>query len=293
MSLLLAFIEIIRPYQWIKNIFILAPLMFSGRMLEIELVWLSISAFIMFCLASSSVYVFNDLQDIESDKKHKKKRNRPLPSGRLKSNSAWVLLIILLGALFLSIITINPPKEFIVIIISYMIINLGYSLGLKHVAVLEMIMISVGFILRLLAGAIIIEESLTDWIVITTGLLALMLTAGKRRGDIVQKNDAQNARRSLEQYTVPFLDHVITALVGAIIVTYLLFCISDYASMRFGPYILWTTIPVIMGIIRFQQIIIIESDGGDPTEILYKDRMIQSIVLVWGVLFLGLIYGVN
>jgi 4-hydroxybenzoate polyprenyltransferase len=194
---------------------------------------------------------------------------------------AGVAAVIVLGEL---------PPAFGLIILIYLAINLGYSLGLKQVAVIELFLVSSGFILRLIGGGIALAVILSPWIVVATGAIALLLATGKRRGDIARRNDQQGARKSLAGYNLPFLDSVLSALTGATLVVYLLFCVSDYAVGRYGAHVLVTALPVAVGLMRYLQLIIVYEDGDSPSDLVLRDRGLFASVLVFIAIFGVMIY---
>lgn len=285
-----ALLELMRPRQWIKNGFVLAPLFFGADLLHRAAVMHALTAMIAFCLASSAVYIFNDWRDMDADRVHAKKKKRPLPSGRVSVGAALSTMLALLAGAAAVVILGRLPPAFGLIILLYLAINLGYSLGLKQVAVIELFLVSSGFILRLVGGGIALDVTLSPWIVVATGTVALLLATGKRRGDIARRNDAQGARKSLAGYNLPFLDSVLSALAGATLVVYLLFCVSDYAVGRYGSYVLVTAIPVAIGLMRYLQLIIVYEDGDSPSDLVLRDRGLFATILIFIAIFGVMIY---
>ncbi len=287
---MMALLELMRPRQWIKNGFVLAPLFFGADLLHRTQVVHALIATAAFCLASSAVYIFNDWRDMEADRLHAKKQSRPLASGRISVPMALAAMIALLAGTAAIALLGGLPRAFGLIIAVYLAINLGYSLGLKQVGVIELFLVSSGFILRLLGGGIALGVVLSPWIVISTGTVALLLTTGKRRGDIARRNDTNNARRSLAGYNLAFLDNVLSALTGATLVVYLLFCVSDYAVGRYGHIVLVTAVPVAVGLLRYLQLIIVYEDGDSPSDLLLRDRGLLATVFIFVAFFGVLIY---
>jgi decaprenyl-phosphate phosphoribosyltransferase len=282
-------IALMRPSQWVKNGFVLAPLFFSGK-LNPSLIVDCLFGALAFCLLSSAVYIFNDLCDLESDRLHVKKRLRPLPSGRISVGAAVALGAALCIASVAVVAATGLPPRLCLVGAIYVGINLAYSLGLKHVAVLELFMVSSGYILRLLAGGIIDGEALSPWILVCTGLVSLMLAVGKRRGDVANEMDATGRRGSLKHYTVPYLDQLTTLLAGTTFVTYLLFCISDYGMARFGTDVSITAVFVLFGIFRFLQIVSVQNGGDSPTDIVLRDSPLRLTIALWLATFFVIIY---
>jgi decaprenyl-phosphate phosphoribosyltransferase len=285
-----AILELLRVRQWVKNGFVLAPLFFGSEFVNVDAVTRAASAFVVFCLMSSAVYIFNDWCDIEADRHHGKKARRPLPSGRVPVPLALTIMAALIAAAAAIIYLTHLPKGFGVTIVVYLAINLGYSLGIKHVSVVELFFVASGFVIRLIGGALAIQIELSPWIIIATGMLALLMAVGKRRGDIAQVNDASRKRKSLTGYNLAFLDSMLTALTGGTIVVYLLFCVSDYAVARFGAGVLITSVLVVLGLMRYLQLIMVRGHGESPTDLVLGDRGMLAILGAFGAAFAYLIY---
>ena len=243
-----------------------------------------------FCLMSSAVYIFNDWRDMDADCQHSKKASRPLPSGRVPVPVALAVMTALIIAAVAIIYLTHLPKSFAAATAVYLAINIGYSLGIKHVSVLELFFVASGFVIRLIGGGYALQIQLSPWIVIATGMLALLMATGKRRGDIAQSNDSSSQRRSLAAYTLGFLNSTLTALTGGTIVVYLLFCVSEYAVARFGASVLITSLPVALGLLRYLQLIMVHGHGKSPTDLVLGDRGTLAILAVFGAAFAYLIY---
>jgi len=284
-----AAIALMRPKQWVKNGFVLIPLFFSGH-IDLPLATAALVAAFSFCLLSSAIYIFNDLCDLEDDKLHEKKRFRPLPSGRIAVPAAVALGIGLVLASVTAPILAGVPLRFFLIAALFAGFNLAYSLGMKHIAILELFILASGYVLRLVAGSMIVGETLSSWIIICTGLVSMMLAVGKRRGDVANALDQSGGRRSLQHYSLPYLDQLTMILASATFVTYLLFCISDYALARFGADVTITAIFVLFGIFRFLQILTVESGGDSPTDIVVGDGPLRTSIAMWLLSFFVIIY---
>jgi len=283
-------LELLRVQQWVKNSFVLAPLFFSFELANDVAVTRAASAFIIFCLISSAVYIFNDCCDLEADRQHAKKRLRPLPSGQVPVRAAFAIMAALFVGAVVAIYLAHLPKSFAVTIAVYLAINLAYSLGIKHISVVELFFVASGFVIRLIGGASAIQIVLSPWIIIATGMLALLMATGKRRGDLVQESDPSQKRKSLAGYNIGFLDSMLTALTGGTIVVYLLFCVSDYAVAHFSAEVLISSIPVTLGLIRYLQLITVRGQGESPTDLVLRDRGMLAILAVFGAIFAYLIY---
>jgi 4-hydroxybenzoate polyprenyltransferase len=284
-----AAIALMRPKQWVKNGFVLIPLFFSGHA-DLSLATTAFVAAFSFCMLSSAIYIFNDLCDLEDDKVHEKKRFRPLPSGRIGVPVAVAFGTALVIASAAAPVLAGVPLRFFLIAALFAGLNLAYSLGMKHIAILELFILSSGYVLRLIAGSTIVGETLSSWIIICTGLVSMMLAVGKRRGDVANALDQSGRRRSLQHYTLPYLDQLTMILAAATFVTYLLFCISDYALARFGADVTITSIFVLFGIFRFLQILTVESGGDSPTDIVVGDGPLRTSIAMWLLTFFVIIY---
>ena len=283
------FFELIRWNHWAKNVFVLAPLFFSGDY-DISNVAESLKAFFIFCLVSSCVYIFNDLLDYEADSAHNKKRLRPLPSGRISKPMAVLILSIMFISACLLLYTLRMPINFIYVVSLYALINLVYSTGLKHIPVLELILVSSGFVLRLVGGGEALSIVLSPWIITATASLSLLITVAKRRSDLVQRSDPEEQRASLIGYNVEFLNALLSILVSVTIVVYVIFSISDYATERYGRFIIFSSIPVLIGLFRFLQLAIVFERGDFPTELITRDKGIMASILLFVCIFIWITF---
>jgi 4-hydroxybenzoate polyprenyltransferase len=283
-------LRLMRPKQWAKNAFVFAPLFFSGRYPALAEVTRVAVAALAFCMIASAIYVFNDWCDQDADRRHPRKRSRPLAAHAVSSAAALTFAAVLIVAALGLAFAFALPWAFLAVVAVYLVINAGYSLGLKRVAVLEMFLVASGFVLRLVAGAEVLAIAMSPWIVVATGMVAMLLTAGKRRGDIAQSGESESLGAPLRGYNLAYLDSVVSALVGATLVVYLLFCISDYAHARYGPSVIVTAVPVAMGLLRFQQIVMVENGGDSPTDLVLGDGFLLTVIAVFVLLFAALIY---
>jgi len=292
--MLLNYIHLLRPKHWIKNLFVFAALIFSLNLFNIVKLIASLQAFFAFCLASSFVYIINDIIDIEQDRKHPEKRNRPIASGKTSIKNATAISIVCLISSMILAYFINLNT--LIIITVYIFINIIYSIKIKNVVILDVMFIALGFILRIIAGATAIGVSFSNWILLTTFCISLFLGFGKRRGEILlQNNNTQNNTRFvLKLYSMQFLDYMILSSVTLTIISYALYTIDQEVIKRFGTDKLIYTVPlVIYGIFRYLYVIYRSVSDGDPTEVVLKDKSIISVVLLWILLVIGLIYGVK
>lgn len=282
MAKLRACFLLLRPQQWLKNVFVLMPLVFSQELTDINSVLLASAAFAIYCMIASVIYIVNDWRDIEADRAHPKKRNRPLASGAVTQSEAAILIAALAGAIAVLLALVRPNVEFLVIIVIYAAFSLSYSFGLKHVSLLEMFIVTSGYVFRVLAGSFILGIPPSGWILACTGLVAFLITAGKRRADLDNGGDNAKHRPALRGYTVNFLDQLISISAGMTVITYIMFTISDYAIQRFGtPSLEITSVFVCFGIFRYLQIVMVEKEGDDPTVVIAKDKMLLGCVGLW------------
>ncbi len=283
------FITLIRPQQWAKNLLVFGALFFSGEIAHMAALGRAGIVFLVFCLISSATYIFNDWRDVQADRLNPGKRSRPLAAGTVKTAPALLLMAALYaGAIGFGIFAqFNQPLW--LLLAAYIAINAGYSLGLKHVPVLELFCVASGFVIRLLAGAVGLGVTASPWIISATAMGALLVVCAKRRADIANGID-QGIRRSLRGYNLPFLDSVVTSLAGGTLVVYLLFCVSDYAEKRYGDRVLFSAVFVAMGLLRFQQIVFVEGGGEQPTELLFRDGFLLATLGCFVLLFAWFLY---
>ncbi|HQM54984.1 MAG TPA: decaprenyl-phosphate phosphoribosyltransferase [Anaerolineaceae bacterium] len=283
-------LKAMRPRQWTKNAFIFAALVFDRKLLNLHAFLQTLAAFVLFCLLSSSVYLINDILDRESDRAHPIKKNRPIASGDLPVGLALatgilLLLVSLIGAFLLS-------HGFFFISLVYFTLNLIYSIWLKHIPIIDVLVIASCFVLRVAAGVSVIEvQRFSPWLYVVTTLLALYLGFGKRRAELaVLVNDSpQSHRKVLSGYSIQFIDQLITVVSATTIISYSLYTFS--APNLPENHSMMLTIPfVLYGIFRYLFLINKHNAGGEPEEILLKDRPIQLTVLLWGVAVMVIFY---
>lgn len=282
-------LKTMRPKQWLKNVFVFAALVFDGQLISPASLLITLTAALLFCLASSLVYIINDLADIKSDRQHPTKQHRPLASGQLSQRTAIITAIIL------GLITF--PIAFILdlglglIVLSYFILMLAYSLWFKHVPLIDVMIIAAGFVLRVAAGLVIIETKLfSPWLFVATVFLALFIGLGKRRAEIeLLDTDASSHRRVLDGYSLELLDQLLTIVLSTTLMTYCLYTFS--AADLPGNYVMMLTIPfVIYGLFRYLYLVRIEHSGGAPEDIVITDRPMQATIALWGLTVLLILY---
>lgn len=281
MAMLKAILKTMRPRQWTKNVFVLAALVFDRQLFTLDSVLRSVGGMLLFCLLSSSVYIINDIRDVEADRQHPTKRNRPIASGKLPVPVAIGTVVVLLAVTFTLAFLLS--RQFFIIAALYFAINLAYSLGLKNVLLVDVLIIAAGFVLRVAAGVSLIEvERFSPWLYVVTTLGALYIGFGKRRAEVMLlEQNANQHRKVLDGYTLPFLDQMITIVSSTTVIAYSLYTFS--APNLPSNHAMMLTIPfVLYGIFRYLYLIHIRNEGGAPEEILLRDRPFQVNLLGYG-----------
>jgi len=272
-----------RPKQWTKNAIIFAPLIFSQKFLDAHLVCVACVAFLIFCSLSGAVYILNDFLDIEQDRKHPLKCTRPLASGQLKPRPALIFLTgLIIAAGMCTLLLLN--WQFALIAAGYILLQICYSLWLKHVVIIDVFCIASGFLLRVAAGAEAIEVTFSTWLFFCTILLSLFLALSKRRHELVLLEDgAVDHRKILFEYSTGLLDQMISIVTTATLIAYILYTVSTETVAKFGSDKLKFTIPfVLYGIFRYLYLIYQRNEGGSPEKVLLNDRPILVTVLLYG-----------
>ncbi|MBE6288283.1 MAG: decaprenyl-phosphate phosphoribosyltransferase [Mediterranea massiliensis] len=284
-------IHLLRPQQWLKNLFVLMPLFFGGELLNFKSLSASLITFVVFCLVASGIYCINDVKDIASDRLHPIKCNRPVASGAISPLYA-ILTSIFLLCTSIFVATISIGIELVYILIAYILINIAYCFWIKQFALVDVFIISIGFILRLMAGSIATHIVLSHWIVLMTFLLALFLALAKRRDDVIMfEKEGKQMRKNISRYNLLFLDTTISITVSITLVCYLMYTVSDDVASRINsPYIYLTSLFVFLGMYRYLQITIVEKKSGSPTKILLKDSLIQICIACWILSFIFILY---
>ena len=288
-EMLKAIIRAMRPRQWPKNVFIFAALVFDEQLTQKEPLLRTIAGFVLLCLISSAVYLLNDIADVESDRQHPTKRNRPIAAGQLSIPLALVLAIAMAALALAAGFALEPSFGWIITL--YFVINLLYSLWLKHKPIIDVMIIAAGFVLRVAAGVVLIEVArFSPWLYVCTTLLALIIGFGKRRAEIILLADGANAHRKvLDGYTIGFLDQLIVVVSATTIMAYSLYTFSalDLPS----NHLMMLTIPfVIYGVFRYLYLIHVEDAGGAPEELILTDRPLLATLIFWGLLAVAILY---
>jgi len=286
---IIGLLKTMRPKQWVKNIFIFAPLTFDVKLFDPHYLAQTIVGFVLLCLVSGTVYIINDLADVEKDRQHPRKRSRPLASGQLSAGVAVAAAVVIpLVALPLGIL-LQPV--FGAILISYLLLQIAYSFWLKKVVIIDVMLIAAGFLLRVAAGVPLVDAvRFSPWLYICMTLLALLIGFGKRRHELVLlKENANMHRQSLEEYNLPLLDHVISIVTASTLLAYALYTFSaeglppNHTMMLTTPFVLY-------GIFRYLYLIHVKGVGGAPEEIALSDRPLQATVVLWGLSVIVVMY---
>lgn len=280
----------LRPEQWTKNLLVFAALLFARRLFDPAAVLQALAAFAIFCGLSGAVYLLNDVSDRESDRQHPVKRHRPIAAGHVSAPTAvaWALVLIALG---LSL-SFWLQTGFGMAAAAYLVLQAAYTRVLKHVVILDVMAIAFGFVLRAVAGGLVIGVPISDWLVICTLLLALFLGLSKRRHELtLLAAGAAGHRRILEEYDPYLLDQMIAVVAAATLVAYIIYCLSPETTARFGTHWLVLTVPFpIYGLFRYLYIVHRKDGGGNPSEMLLTDRPLLSCVGLWGLTVVAVIY---
>ena len=288
------YIQILRPLQWIKNAFVFAPIFFSNHLLEAKYFWPTFVVFASFCLISSSIYCFNDLRDVEADREHPKKCKRPIASGAISEKSGYVMMTLcMVGAFALLPLakSVNTPYLYI-IIGGYWLMNIAYCLRLKQIAILDVTIIAIGFVMRVLIGGVTTDIWISHWLVLLTFLVTLFLAFTKRNDDYrLYEKTGQKPRVSITGYNKTFINEA-TAIIGSVtMVSYIMYTMSPEVIERMGTrYVYLTSGWVLAGLLRYLQNMIVYGLSGSPTKSLVKDHFIQICIIGWIASFFAIIY---
>ena len=284
---------LIRPQQWIKNGFVLIPMFFGGRLLNADDAIASVVTFFAFSFAASAIYCFNDIVDVDADRRHSVKCHRPIASGAVSVPTAYALMAVLalLSALLLFFLP-QRAGETAGIVAFYFLLNMAYCLWLKRHAIIDVCTVAFGFVLRILAGGMACDVAVSNWLVLMTFLLALFLSFAKRRDDVLRMNETgEPPRRNTIRYNITFVNQAITITGTVTLVCYIMYTVSPEVVSRFhAPYLYLTSIFVLVGLLRYMQLTVVDEVSGDPTKILLRDRFTQAIVVAWIMVFLLIIY---
>lgn len=287
-------LRLTRPKQWIKNFFVFLPMFFGGELFDVHSVWLTVVTFFAFSLVASSVYCYNDIVDVDADRRHPVKCRRPIASGEISIRMGYILmsLTFVLGVAVMLLLPPEVKSQVMAVVIFYYVLNLSYCSKLKQYAILDVCIIAFGFVLRILAGGFACELPLSNWIVIMTFLLTLFMSFAKRRDDVLRMNETGEApRKNTVRYNLTFINQAITITASVTLVCYIMYCVSPDVVNRFDtPYLYLTFVFVLLGLLRYIQIAVVDKKSGDPTKVILRDHFSQVVVVAWILTFLLMIY---
>jgi decaprenyl-phosphate phosphoribosyltransferase len=287
---LASIIKLMRLHQYIKNFFIFLPLFFAMKITETGLLSNAFIAFIAFSLTASAIYTLNDYYDIEEDRQHSKKKDRPLVSGAISKSQAIIIMSVLFCAGFTLMALLSFKAT--ALLAAYVVMNVAYSFSLKHVSIVDIHIIAIGFVLRLFIGSVVTDIHLSKWIIIMTFLLALFMALAKRRDDVLIFLDTgKRMRKVIDGYNLQFLDTAMAIMASVVIVAYTFYTTSPEVEARLdSEYLYLTAFFVILGVMRYLKITFVYKNSGSPAKILNTDRFMQLILLGWVVTFSWILY---
>ncbi len=289
--MILNYLILVRVPQWIKNFFVFVPLLFSQHLFDKDYLFTSLAAFVVFCLASSLIYVINDIIDIKADKAHPTKKNRPLPAGVISKRSALIVAVVLTAVIVILLPQFN--KEFLYFVTAFVLLNIFYSFWFKHIVILDVFSIAAGFAIRVLAGAVVISVPISSWLILTTIFISLFLGVMKRHSELILVEESENApsRKVLSQYSLNFADQMATVAAAGVIICYALYTVSERTVSAFGTEsLIYTTPIVVYGIFRYMYLEYISNKGDNTTKIVFSDLQIILTVLIYTITTVLIIY---
>lgn len=285
------YIALLRPKQWAKNLFLFVPAFFAGKFFEVDKDLLLAAGFVAFSMLASSIYIINDYRDVEDDRKHPEKSKRPLASGAVSKRYALIICVVLAVAGLALALLADASGKFLFVAAIYYVLNLAYCFGLKNIAIVDILILASGFVIRVKGGAILSEVNTTEWFIVMTFLLALFMAIAKRRDDVVLKAaTGQEMRKSMRGYSLDFLNTLLGLFCAILIVSYINYTMSPATYIKFGHRAYYTSLFVIAAIMRYLQITFIRNKAGSPTDVLYKDRFIQVTIVLWAISFFVILY---
>lgn len=288
-----AYLNLIRPKQWIKNLFVMVPLFFGGELFDFKSLIAGAITFIAYSFAASSIYCFNDIHDVDDDRRHPAKCHRPVASGAVSIFQAYVLMALMILLSMICIIFL-PENKFETggVILFYWVLNIAYCAKLKRYAIVDVCIVAFGFVLRLFAGGFASDILLSKWIVLMTFLITLFMSFAKRRDDVLRMEETGEApRRNTIRYNLTFINQAITITASVTLVCYIMYTVSPEVIENFHTdYLYLTSVFVLLGLLRYIQLAVVDKESGDPTKIILKDHFTQLIVFAWLVSFIIIIY---
>ena len=287
-------LRLIRPKQWIKNMFVFIPMFFAGELFDLHSLCLCAVTFLAYSLMASSIYCYNDIVDADADRRHPVKCHRPVASGAVSVRLAYTLMV-LMAVLSVAVVLLLPPEvmaNVLAVVLFYYLLNLSYCSKLKQYAIVDVCIVAFGFVLRILAGGFACEVTPSNWLVIMTFLLTLFMSFAKRRDDVLRMNETgEPPRKNTVRYNLTFINQAITITASVTLVCYIMYTVSPEVTERFDtPYLYLTFVFVLLGLLRYIQIAVVDKKSGDPTKVILHDHFSQMIVVAWVLSFLLMIY---
>lgn len=288
-SKLTLLIRTMRIRQWVKNIFVLSPLLFSKHLFDPQYVFHAVAGFFLFSLIASAVYILNDIVDAATDRLHPVKRTRPIASGAFPPSTAGVFIGVLVPIVLVLAWLLH--QQFALVLLAYFLLNVVYSYSLKKAVIIDVMTIAASFVLRIVAGAVVINVPISEWLLICTSLLALFLGFSKRRHEItILVDDAHVHRPVLMEYSTYFLDQMISLVTASTLICYILYTVADETVAKFGKELIYTVPFVLYGLFRYYYLVHQKQTGGDPTSEFLSDRPLLANVFLWGIAVVIIIY---
>jgi 4-hydroxybenzoate polyprenyltransferase len=282
------YFDTLRVKQYIKNLFIFIPVFISGNLNSFGNILDTVLVFCLFSLITSGIYIFNDIRDREYDKNHALKCKRPIASGRLSIQYAYVLMVVIILPSLGMVYTYYSQLASIILL--YIALNILYSLGLKHIAIVDVIIVAFGFIIRILIGGMLFGINITPWLLVMIFLLALFLVLAKRRDDLLEESGT-NIRKNISNYNITFIDYILSTISAVILVGYILYTTSDIVIQSFNfEYVYLSSIFVLIGFLRYAQNIFVFKESASPTHIILKDKFLQITILCFILFFTYIVY---
>lgn len=287
-------LRLIRPKQWIKNMFVFIPMFFAGELFDLHSLYLCAVTFLAYSLMASSIYCYNDIVDADADRRHPVKCHRPVASGAVSVRLAYTLMA-LMAVLSVAVVLLLPPEvmaNVLAVVLFYYLLNLSYCSKLKQYAIVDVCIVAFGFVLRILAGGFACEVTPSNWLVIMTFLLTLFMSFAKRRDDVLRMNETgEPPRKNTVRYNLTFINQAITITASVTLVCYIMYTVSPEVTEHFDtPYLYLTFVFVLLGLLRYIQIAVVDKKSGDPTKVILHDHFSQMIVVAWVLSFLLMIY---
>ncbi|MDN5554476.1 decaprenyl-phosphate phosphoribosyltransferase [Prevotella sp.] len=288
-----AYLKLIRPKQWIKNFFVMVPLFFGGELFNLKSLIAGAITFLAYSFAASSIYCYNDIHDVDDDRRHPAKCHRPVASGSVSILRAYILMVLMI-LLSMGCIVFLPENNLETggVILFYWLLNLAYCVRLKRYAIVDVCIVAFGFVLRLFAGGFASDIVLSKWIVLMTFLITLFMSFAKRRDDVLRMEETGEApRHNTIRYNLTFINQAITITASVTLVCYIMYTVSPEVIENFHTdYLYLTSVFVLLGLLRYIQLAVVDEESGDPTKIILKDHFTQLVVFAWLVSFMIIIY---